>query len=162
MNKKHLIKAGLIILVVAGGAFYGGMMYAQSKNPSGGSNFSNPTDQQRQQRFQQNGGAGRMGSRQGGGGFANGEIISKDDKSITIKLNNNRISDGQQGSGSKIVLYSTSTEVGKFVSGTPNDLAVGESVMVNGSSNSDGSITAKSIQVRPASTVPAQGQPAQQ
>lgn len=138
-----------VAVVVGGGAFYGGMKYAQSQSQRGRlsqadfQSLQNLSPEQRQQRLQElgiSGGGFRGGQRNGGGGFTTGEILSKDDKSITIKMR-----DG----GSKIVFYSDSTEVGKFVNGSAGDLEVGKSVSVNGTANSDGSITAQSIQLRP-------------
>lgn len=128
-------------IVVGVGAFYGGMRYAQ-----------NQVLADRQQRMQQFGGVGN-GFRNGAqgnrtaGGFVSGEILSKDDKSITIKMR-----DG----GSKIIFYSSTTEIGKFVAGAASDLAIGKTVSVNGTANSDGSVTAQSVQVRPAMPAPAQ------
>ena len=139
--KKLLLVIVAVAVVVGGGAFYGGMKYAQSSRGS----FANLTSDQRQQ-FQANAGRGFRGG-QGRGGiggmFTAGEIISKDAKSITIKL---------QDGGSKIVFYSDSTEVGKSVTGTSADLVVGKTVTTSGSANSDGSITAQSIQIRPTPT----------
>ncbi len=129
----------VITLAVGAGAFYGGMKYQEST---------------RQNFIRQNLGGQQMGTnvpvarnRTGGANAINGEIIVKDDpakdgagKSITVK-----IADG----GSKIVFYSDSTEVGKFTDGTASDLEIGKTITVNGTANSDGSITSQSIQIRP-------------
>ncbi len=151
--KKMPIKKALPIIIaliiVGGGAFYSGMKYSKSKcstensaNNSQGS--QNLTPQERQQRFSQMGGGQSRTSRQLGGGAVNGEIISKDDQSITVKLR-----DG----GSKIVFYSDSTGIEKSVAGSSNDLEVGKTVIINGSANQDGSVTAQSIQLRPDTAV---------
>lgn len=144
----------VVAVVVGGGAFYGGMKYGQSNPPAGGQDagkgFANLSPEERQARLPQFGAGGQRGARSGGG-FVNGEIIAKDDpaleqvqygagKSLTVKLR-----DG----GSKIVFYSDSTEVGKFVTSTPADLEIGQTVSVNGQASQDGSLTAQSIQIRP-------------
>lgn len=128
--KKLTLSLAIVAIVVGGGAFFGGMKYAQSKATL---------------RFQQFGTAGmgargaRSGNRAGAGG-ASGEIISKDDKNITVKLR-----DG----GSKIIFYSDTTEISKFVSGTMSDVLIGKTVTITGQTNSDGSLTSQSIQIRP-------------
>lgn len=73
------------------------------------------------------------------GGMVGGEIVSKDGQSLSIKLK-----DG----GSRIILFSTSTAITKGTQGSLDDLAVGSQVMAVGTQNKDGSITAKTIQLR--------------
>lgn len=126
MKTKIIIGALIIIAIV----FYGGYKYGQSKSavsPFGQSNFAG-------------GGLARRSGSGGGGSLTRGEIIKKDAESLTVALPNNN--------GSKIVFYSTSTEVQKMTAGSPADLVVGKTVMVTGSANSDGSVTANSVQLR--------------
>ncbi len=135
--KKTLVMV-IVGIVLVGGAFYGGMKYSQG---------------QVSQRFAQIGAnTGFRGGRNGAGangGFVSGDIISKDSNSITVQLRNNAANGGSNTTGSKIVFFGDSTTVGKTVSGTMNDLSVGQSVTIAGTANSDGSVTAQSIQIRP-------------
>lgn len=134
---KKIIVPIIILVVACGGSFYGGVKYTQNKAAAG-----------RQARFQQldqpgtvAAFSGGMRSNRGGAGFVSGEITSKDEKSLTVKL---------QDGGSKIVFFSASTQITKSASGSTTDLKVGETVMVNGNGNQDGSVTAQLIQLRPA------------
>lgn len=134
-NKK--IVAAIILILVAAGSFFGGLAYARQSIAKGGQNFANLSPEQRQSRM------GQFGQRQGrmGQGFIGGEILAKDDKSVTVKLK-----DG----GSKIIFFSDSTKVSKEDEAQLTDLAVGEQITTSGTPNSDGSITAQTIQIRPA------------
>jgi hypothetical protein len=136
MNKKYVVLGVVAALIIAGGSFYGGTVYANSKTPARG-NFQAGMQSGSARPIGQ-GGMG-TGMRTVGGGFTAGEIISKDATSITVKL-----PDG----GSKIVFFSGSTVVSKSASGTTNDLTVGAQITVTGTTNSDGSVTAQSVQMR--------------
>ena len=50
---------------------------------------------------------------------------------------------------SKIIYFSDSTAIGKATQGSITDLEVGQQIMINGEKNSDGSLAAKNIQIRP-------------
>jgi hypothetical protein len=140
--KKHTPKQTVIMIAIAlvinGGSFYGGIKYDQAQRAASRGQF--PSGQMGQFGGQQNGGQKGM---RAGGNFVGGEILSKDDKSITIKL---------QDGGSKIVFLSASTQIMKSTAGSLEDLAVGTVVTTTGPANPDGSITAQSIQTRPATT----------
>lgn len=134
-----------IIVVVALASFTGGMFYGKSSAPKNaiGNNWQNQAGRGAGGPGGQGGGMMRRNGAggQAGGGFVNGEILSKDANSLTIKLN-----DG----GSKLVFLSNKTTINKMATGTPSDLEVGKNVMVTGSAGNDGNVTAEAIQLRPA------------
>ncbi|HVM91137.1 MAG TPA: hypothetical protein VMU11_04570 [Verrucomicrobiae bacterium] len=142
--KNQLIISCVIVAVIFGaGGFYGGMQYANSQRGAGAARFAAGGAAG----FQRTGGQGGNAQFRGGqggafaGGGASGEVLSKDDKSLTLKL-----ADG----GSKVVYLSASTTVSKMDTGSIDDVAQGSNVMVIGSPNADGSVTASMIQLRPA------------
>ena len=128
MQKTLSIIIGVAIVVGVGG-FYGGMKYTESKIPTRFSNMPGGSRMARDAR-------GNFGVR---GDIMAGEIISKDEKIITIKL--------REG-GSRIIFLGVKTSIAKTVDGTTTDLVIGKQVTVMGSENSDGSITAESVQLR--------------
>jgi hypothetical protein len=138
-NKKiGLGIAGVVVLVAV---FYGGMVYGKSQVPVRG---------QGNQAFgAANFAGGARGGRNIGGGFTVGQIISKDATSITVQAINGAPGTAGQGTGSKIVFLDSNTKITKSVDGTAADLATGTQVSVTGTPNSDGSINAQTVQIRP-------------
>jgi hypothetical protein len=145
MNKNKWIISLIAVAAITGGiSFYGGMKYGDSRKasirmgqqgiggrPQGtGANASGNVASSGQ----------RPESRGNSGGFIDGQITSKDDKSFTVKS-----ADGS----SKIVFYSDQTSVGKSEKTGASDLAVGQNVMVNGKSSPDGSVSALDVQIKP-------------
>src|SRR4030042_3053237 len=110
-----IIIAAVIVCV---GAFFGGMQYGQSKNSlpkNFGQNLQNG-----QQLPQGNLGMNNKGN---GTNFLNGEVLAKDEQSLTIKT-----ADGS----SKIVFFSDSTQVSKMIEGAIDDLEIGKQITING------------------------------
>lgn len=139
MNKKIIAIFLVTILIVGGGSFYGGIKYSEGQTSAkfaarGAGNF---------QPQEMNGSTGsRTGFRaNGNGNMISGEIIAKDEQSIIVKSRDN---------SSKIIFISESTETLKQASGSLDDLTVGEQVAVTGIADASGNITAKSIQILPA------------
>lgn len=133
----------ILIVAVAIGSFFGGTKYQQRKTVSnfrqqmvGGNNFPQGMGRNAQNIDLTKNRGQAAGFRQ-----TIGEIISIDDKTITVKL-----ADG----GSKIVLISETTKINQSVVATKTDLKVGTKIMVNGETNTDGSITSRNIEINPA------------
>lgn len=118
-----------VAVVFAAGGFYGGLSYGQT--PKALAKLS-PTKLQAIFAAGRGGSAGGgsrigfagRGGANGGNGFVSGQIISKDDKSITVQLPNN--------AGTKIVFLGSSSQILKSVSGATTDLATGENVLSPG------------------------------
>lgn len=133
--KNNSILLIVIALIVGGAAgFFGGIKYQQKKltgitgNDLGTGRFPGGLR------------AGRSNGGQGTFRPTTGKIVSFDDKSITVEL--------QDGS-TKIVLLSDKTQINKAEKATKNDLREGTQVAIFGMTNSDGSVTAQNIQLNP-------------
>lgn len=133
--KKNIIITLVLLVVFTVIGFFAGTKYQQHKITS-----------QFNQRLGANGAPNAMnrgsGNRSQANGFRQtiGEIISVDDKSVTVKM-----SDGS----SRIILISDSTILSQSTSATRDDLKIGVQVAVSGDQNTDGSVTAKNIQLNP-------------
>lgn len=141
MNKQNITYIIGVVLIIT--SFLGGYKYGQSQTVLGNSKTGFGQGQAGNFIRGQAGDGQNVGRRvngQGFGGMVNGEILNQDDKSITVKM--------RDGS-SKIVFYSSSTSIGKTTEGAATDLVVGKQVLVQGTANTDGSVTAQNIQIRP-------------
>lgn len=89
--------------------------------------------------------AGRTGGATGaaGGGLAVGQVLSIGSDSLTLQLANGN---------SESVFFSSSTQVIVPQPASISSVQTGTMVMVAGTTNSDGSVTATSIQLRGATT----------
>lgn len=124
----------LITIIVAALGFFGGMQYTKMQRGAG--RFG-------AQGFGQGGpgGGGKFfGNGNGGNRPVMGQVSSIDQKTITVKM-----PDGS----SKIIILSSSTAINKQATGTKDDIKTGENILVIGTSNSDGSVTATNIQLHP-------------
>ncbi|MCL4208415.1 hypothetical protein KJZ63_02150 [Patescibacteria group bacterium] len=133
------------LAVVGATSFYAGTKFQQSRSFSGGFGSGNFAGRMmdsagnRQFDIKRTGGSTQgfqVGGMLGSGRPASGEIIAVDGQSLTIK--------SQDGS-TKIVLLSDKTTVNKTEAGATSDLKTGESIMVVGTPNQDGSLTAQVI-----------------
>jgi hypothetical protein len=152
MKSAKVILPIILVLVGLGAGFFGGYQYRNYVLRKAVGNFAAGANGtfQRFTGTRTGGAAGQNGMMRGGaGGAVNGSILSIDSKSITVKL-----ADGS----TKIVLFGGSTTYSNTVAVQQTDLKVGSTVLVVGSANSDGSVTATNIQINPASLRP-QGSP---
>ena len=148
MNRTLQIIVGLIVLIaVAAGSFYAGTVYAQQQqtanraaqlaNRQGQAPNLNINNADGNAARNQQG--GRLGNQGGGGTFGQIDEIDGDTLIVTTR-NGNQIK----------VLVTGTTLIEKYASVSATDLEIGETLVISGSKNEDGSITARSLQVAPA------------
>lgn len=99
----------------------------------------------------QGGGNGGAGGQQGnrmrvsggaaGMGFINGTLVKKDESSFSVK---------QRDGSMKLVLITSSTKASKMTDASLKDFNLDQQVMITGTANSDGSVTAQTVQIRSA------------
>lgn len=136
MSKKVLIVLGIVVLVIlaAGGGFFAGISLGGGRSRSA---FQGQFGGQGGQ-FQRSGRTPQPGQGNGGrpGGGVMGTIKSVDGDTLVVTTQN----------GDTQVHTSDTTLIEKYTTVNLGDLNVGERVVVVGSSNDDGSVTARSIQ----------------
>lgn len=127
--KKQMIGVVIAAVVLVGLSFYAGTKFSSAKSPMdfGGRQGMEMTGER------------NLSQKGGNGGVVSGEIIAKDDKSITVKFANG---------SSRVVYFSDLTQIVKTVLATSDDLVVGGNVIVNGDKSQDGTTTAQRIQLR--------------
>ena len=138
MKNAKVVAPVILVLVGLGAGFFGGYQYRNYKlNQTRGSFTAGGASGA--QRFTGTRGTGQNGM-MGRGGAVTGSVLSIDANGVTVKL-----TDGS----SKIVLFSSSTTYSNTVTASQTDLKVGTNVAVFGAANSDGSVTATSVQINP-------------
>jgi hypothetical protein len=152
MKNTKVIVPIILVLVGLGAGFFGGYQYrnyrltqTRAGFTTGGTGGTSGTFQ----RFTGTRTATGTGARAGGGAVT-GSILSIDTNSMTVKM-----ADGS----TKIVILSGSTTYSNTAAASQSDLTTGSNVMVLGTSNSDGSVTATNVQINPQFARPA-GSPA--
>ncbi len=136
MNKSIIISISVAV-VALGIGFFGGMQYQAGKEGASGT---------RGAYFMRRGGAGgqfRLGiDGQTGKTFrpVRGQVLSTGNNTITVKLANG---------SSKIIVLAGSTTFQKSSTASVSDIKQGDTVMVVGQQNSDGSVTANNVDINP-------------
>lgn len=136
-----MVVAVVLIVLAGAGGFFGGMTYQKNQTSSFGTTGANGT---RSGNY-----AARFG--QGGQNAANfrpvrGQVLSMTNDSLTVKLSNG---------STEIVVLSSSTAFMQSAQAALSDVKTGDTVNIVGTANSDGSVTAQSVQINP----PTQGRP---
>ena len=150
MSKPLQIIIGVVVVVIiAAGSFYGGMVYGKNQ-ASASRTITLPNGQTRTFNGPPGtaGGFPGQGQRDGtAGGFGQqagmtfGTVEGIEGNTLTITT---------QAGGTIKVQVTDTTLIEKNASVSVSDLATGDTVIVSGSDNTDGSITARSVQVAPA------------
>jgi len=139
VKKWQIAVVVLAVIAVGVGALFGGRAWGESASSSDQTQRQFATDGSGP--FNRgDGSAPGDGTGRGmfGGNAVTGSIIAVDSSSITVQT-----SDGS----TKIVLFGDSTGITLVTEGSVADLKTGEDVLVTGTTNDDGTVTATSIRL---------------
>ncbi len=148
---------GLVLAVILiGASFFAGTKYAESRSPAGNRFAAGQPGGAGRGAFGaapgaggQAGAAGRnmfRGAGGAGGNMTAGEVSKIENGMLTLKT-----ADG----GSRLIVMSSSTKVMQMSEINLDALKATTPVMIMGTANSDGSVTAATIQIRPTPPAPA-------
>jgi hypothetical protein len=132
MKNKILIPIVVFIFALVVG-FFGGLTYQKSQTTT---RFAQMGNRQTNGLSVQNGTGQKNGTMMRGNAPVSGKIINQDTTSITVQS-----ADGSN----KIIIISDQTKVNKTQVASKTDLKVGDEVMVIGTTDTNGSVTAQSI-----------------
>lgn len=136
-NNKNIIITAIVVVLVGTAAFFGGIQYQKTQGVTRYAQFAQNGQRRQGQIGNYRFGRGMMGAN---GRAIQGQVVSADNDSITVKL-----PDGS----SKIVNLSSTTTYNKTTAGSKSDVTTGTSIAVFGTANSDGSVTAQSVSINP-------------
>lgn len=137
MKKNAVWIVAVVAVAVIG--FIAGMQFGPSIKGTTGTNTVATGGRQMPEGFTPPNGAGGPGAgMRGGGGMVVGQVVSSDDKSITVKL--------AQG-GSQTVYVSGTTVYNELAEASIADVSVGTTITASGTAEDDGSVTAKTIMI---------------
>jgi hypothetical protein len=133
-KNKGIVLMITVALITAGLGFYGGVQYQKSRKITGNktgiqANLPNGSGKAA---------AGNGNMNRNGNQPVSGEITSIDNGTITVKT---------QDGGSKIVVLSSSTKINIATEGSTSDLKKGDTVMVIGTTGTDGTVTATTVSI---------------
>jgi hypothetical protein len=142
LKKWQIAAVTAVVIAVGVGCLFGGRAWGAAgsdNNDQGRSAGQNWADGNRPSGMPADGSglfAGPGG--RNGGNMVSGSIIAADSTSITVKTGNG---------STKIILVSGSTSISLVAAGSIADLKTGENVVVTGSANDDGTVTAANIRL---------------
>lgn len=147
MTKKIMLLASVAVILIGSGAFYGGSLYGKSQSafPNGfsGRNGTFPernADGSMRSRDGQGQAAGSRDTNRGSQDSVFGEVLSKNDTSITVKTPNG---------GSRIVYVSDKTSVGVSDPAALANISAGQTIMASGTGSTEGALVAHMLQIYP-------------
>jgi uncharacterized protein DUF5666 len=129
MKNKGILIGSIAVILAIGVGFFAGMQYQKTSRPFG--RIYGTQNGGMMRRFGQNGQNFRP---------VRGQVLSLGNNTMTVKLPNGN---------SEIVILSGSTQYMKSVSAAASDVKTGDTILVVGTQNADGSVTATDVQINP-------------